>query len=83
MATFYKTILKEVNGNVLDDVYPHLVGTKDMPTLEERLGNKHGECPDCRNDNPRWMLLPEECVAVTEGGKAYIECLDCGYITHL
>jgi len=83
MATFYKTILKKVKGNVLNDVYPHLVGTKNMPTLKERLGNNNGECPGCRNDKPRWMLLPNESVAVTEGGKPYIECLDCGYITHL
>lgn len=83
MATFYKAVLKKVKGNVLDDVYPHLVGTKYMPTLEERLGNKRGECPECRNDKPRWMLLPDESVAVSQGGKAYIECLDCGCITHL
>jgi len=88
MAKFYKAILKKVKGNVLDDVYPHLVGTKDMPTLEERLGD--AECPECltqgytiEKTETRWMLLPDESVAVSQGGKAYIECLDCGFVTHL
>ena len=87
MAIFYKAILKEVKGNVLNDVYPHLVGTKYMPTLKERLGD--AECINCKDETPnkktetRWMLLADESVAVKQGGKAYIECLDCGAITHL
>lgn len=84
---FYKAILQKVEGNVLDEVYPHLVGTKHMPTLDERLFNK-GNCPDCidqsiKKTHTRWMLLPDESVAVSQGGKAYIECLDCGCVTHL
>jgi hypothetical protein len=84
---FYKPILHKVEGNVLEDVFPHLVGTKHMPTMEERLGD--GECPECPKEtwvektHTRWMLLAEESASVTQGGKAYIECLDCGYTTHL
>jgi hypothetical protein len=89
MAKFYKAILvKKTPEGALNDAYPHLVGTKDMPTLKERLGD--AECPDCVNQGypinkteTRWMLLPDESVAVSQGGKAYIECLDCGYVTHL
>jgi hypothetical protein len=29
------------------------------------------------------MLLADETASVTQGGKPYIECLDCGYLTHL
>lgn len=89
---FYQSVLKPIKGNVLEDVYPHLVGTKHMPTMEERLGD--AECPNCPKETEeyghkkkekysRWMLLPEESVSVTQGGKPYIECLDCGYVTHL
>jgi hypothetical protein len=89
---FYQSVLKPITGNVLNKVYPHLVGTRYMPTMEERLGD--AECPNCPKETEeyghkklkgysRWMLLPEESVSVTQGGKPYIECLDCGYITHL
>ena len=87
MAKFYKAVLKPFNTDqeVLDDVYSHLEA-KDVPTMEERLGD--AECPNCPDEGvektqTRWMLLPDESVAVTQGGKAYIECLDCGYNTHL
>ena len=77
---FYKTVLKEVKGNVLDHVYPLLKG-KNQLTMKERMGNDEASCPEC-SDN-RWMLLPEESVAVSQGGKPYCECLNCGYTTHL
>lgn len=76
---FFKTELKEVKGNVLNLVYPQLKGTIYMPTMEERLGN--GKCPDC--DCNSWIMLPEESYAVREVGKPYIECMGCGYHTHL
>ncbi len=84
---FYKSTLTKIKGNVLDDVYSYLKGTKDFPTMEERLGD--AECPECpkeewvKKDRTRWMLLPDESVAVSQGGKEYIECLNCGYVTHL
>ena len=75
---FYQAILVPIT-NVMEHVYPHLHGTQNEMPLEERIGN--GKCPDC--DGMEWMLLPKESVAVKEGGKAYIECLGCGYVTHL
>ncbi len=54
----------------------------------ERMGSDNADCPDCikqgieKTEN-RWMLYPKESVAVAQGGKPYIECLDCGYMTHL
>ena len=89
---FYKSVLVEVEGNILDDVYPHLLNTIHMPTMEERLGD--AECPNCieeirvydhkkLEDRTRWVLLPKESASVIQGGKPYIECLDCGYKTHL
>jgi len=91
-AKFYKTVLVEVTGNVLEDVYPESVGTKHMPTMTERMGNEHASCPDCisedyiseeQKNHPEWIMLPEEGCAVREGGKSYIECIHCGYVTHL
>jgi hypothetical protein len=79
MAKFYQAVLKEVKGNVLDYVYPYLKG-KDQLTMEERLGNSEGKC-ECGGSE--WILLPKESVAVSQGGKPYIECMSCGELTHL
>lgn len=88
MAIFYKPILKAFKSDkeVLEHSYPWLVGSKHLPTMEERLGD--AECPECIEQNikkkqTRWVLLPEEDAAVIQGGKPYIRCLDCGYHTHL
>lgn len=97
MAKFFKTVLVPFKNDkeVLEDVYPHLItreNGKYFPTMEERLGD--AECPNCPKEteewglekqekHTRWMLLPEESASVTQGGKPYIQCLDCGYITHL
>lgn len=76
---FYKAKLVEIKGNVLDEVNPHLpYGTF---TLTERMGSEEAKCPECSNNE--WWLLPDDSVAVREGGKPYIECLNCGYQTHL
>ena len=45
--------------------------------IEERISN----CPECDSDS--WILLPDESVAVKEGGKQYCECMGCGLTTHL
>lgn len=79
-AVFYQAVLKKVKGNVFDKVYPQSVG-KNQSTLLERLGDEHGCCSECGHNE--WMLLPNEGVAVKQGGKAYIECLTCGNTTHL
>ena len=77
---FFQAVLQEVKGNVLDHVYPHLKG-KGQLTMTERMGSDEAKCPDCGKNH--WMLLPKECVAVARGDKPYIECLGCGYTTHL
>ena len=77
---FFQAKLVEVKENVLDYVYPHLKG-KEQLTITERLGNPEGKCPECGENI--WFLLPKESVAVREGGKPYIECLNCGFLTHL
>ena len=77
---FYQAVLVKVEGNVLDNVYPHLKGKNQM-TMTERMGSEEAKCPDCSNNE--WFLLPDDSVAVREGGKPYIECLNCGYHTHL
>ncbi len=74
---FYKAILKEIpTDKLLENVYP--LNHKYM-TLEERIGD--GKCIECGNDE--WIMLPDESVAVREGGKQYIECMGCGHHTHL
>lgn len=75
---FFQAVLKEVKGNVFDHVYKGLF--KDM-TLTERMGCENAKCPDCNKN--KWMILADESVAVTQGGKPYIECLNCGLTTHL
>lgn len=80
---FYEAKLVKVKGNVLEKVYPQFDFTKGKKpmTMTERMGSEEAKCPDCgRND---WWLLPTEGVAVMQGGKPYIECLECGYQTHL
>ncbi len=75
---FFQAVLNEVKGNIFDHVYHGLF--KDM-TLTERMGSEEARCPDC--DSNHWMILANESVAVSQGGKPYIECLGCGYMTHL
>jgi hypothetical protein len=77
---FYQAVLQEVKGNVLDHVYPHLKG-KGQLTMKERMGSDNAECPECKENE--WWLYPNESVMVAQGGKPYIECLNCGHITHL
>jgi len=83
---FYQAVLQEVRGNVLDHVYPQFKGANQL-TMKERMGNAYACCPDCLKNDKKctndWMILPNECVAVAQGGKPYIECLHCGYTTHL
>ncbi len=77
---FYQAVLQEVKGNVLDHVYPHLKGNGQL-TMAERMGTDEAKCPECGKNH--WMLLAKESVAVVQGGKPYIECLNCGLTTHL
>ena len=77
---FYQAVLQEVNGNVLDHVYPHLKG-KGQLTMTERMGSENAECEQCSENE--WWLYPKESTLVAQGGKPYIECLNCGHVTHL
>ena len=70
---FFQAKLVELNDTQL---YEKLKGC----SLEERLSN-NASCPDCGKNE--WWLLPKESIAVSQGGKSYIECLGCGYQTHL
>lgn len=76
---FYRAELKEIKGNVLDEVYPEF--EEGSFTLTERMGSEQASCPDCKGNH--WWLLPADSVAVRDSGKQYIECLNCGFHTHL
>ena len=68
---FFQAVLKRVA-----DPIKHIGGGA---TLEQRLGDAC--CPDC--GGAKWYFLPTKSIAVQQGGKPYIECLGCGYSTHL
>ena len=74
---FYTTQLFEVE-DVIKYVYPDPKHAK--LTLEDRLPN-NGICEECGEN--KWWLYPKASVSVREGGKQYIECLNCGNVTHL
>jgi DNA-directed RNA polymerase subunit M/transcription elongation factor TFIIS len=76
---FFQTVLQEIKGNVLEHVYTKQAAK--LPTMTERMGSENAECPNCHKNS--WWILPKESSSVREGGKAYIECLNCGYQTHL
>jgi hypothetical protein len=80
---FYQTVLFEIKGNVLDHVYPKLIypELKGNITMTDRMGSDEAKCSECSNNE--WYLLPGDSAAVREGGKPYIECLNCGFRTHL
>lgn len=73
---FFQAVLQEVKTDIIEHVYPKLKG---QMTLEERLPK--GECTDCGCNS--WIILPKESITVKESGKPYIECMNCGMITHL
>lgn len=73
-ARIYKVVFVNLSNEEV------MVITKGLP-LSERMENPDGECPRCQNTE--WALLPDESEAVRDGGKPYIECIDCGYLTHL
>jgi hypothetical protein len=82
-AKFYQAVLVEVQGDIIDHVYPHLHNApKYGMTLEERMPND-ALCPECDDSRREWYLLPKESIQVKEGGKPYCECMNCGYTTHL
>ena len=74
---FFQAVLVPIE-DVIKHVYPPTIA--DQITLEERLPD-NAKCPECSNNE--WWILPNDSVAVREGGKAYCECMNCGYQTHL
>lgn len=74
---FFQAVLVPVKGNVLKAVY----GDHCTLTMTERMGSENAICPECGKNV--WILLPKEGGMVREGGKPYIECMECGYGTHL
>ena len=55
--------------------------TNGISVAERMDGDPEAKCPECGQN--RWWLLPMQSAARREGGKPYIECLNCGYTTHL
>lgn len=80
-AEFFLASLSKIK-DVIAYVYPDLVNRGLKPTLEERIGTKNGECPECGHQ--KWWLYPAELFDAY-GGKQYIECMnpECGHKTHL
>jgi hypothetical protein len=77
---FFQSVLQEIpSSKIMDVVYPNK--PKGSVTLEERLPESEWNCPECNCNS--WIVLPRESAAVKEGGKPYIECMNCGYSTHL
>ncbi len=75
---FYQSVLQPVEPeNVLMTVYPLRIA--QQLALEERL--PEGRCEDC--GGKEWIILSSESAIVRESGKPYIECVKCGYHTHL
>lgn len=82
---FYQAVLKEVKGNVLDHVYPHLKDSPNQMTMTERMGSEEAKCGECGGEcgGNSYIILAQESCAVQEGGKPYIECMGCGITYHL
>lgn len=74
---FYQAVLQPVKGDVLEHVY----GKRHGMSMTERMGSEEARCDECGNNE--WILLAGDSCAVREGGKPYMECMNCGTITHL
>jgi ribosomal protein L37E len=82
-AKFYQSVLVEVKEDIIKHTYPNLKPNQKL-TLEDRLPTINGveaACEGCGSNT--WIILPKQCSAIVEGGKPYIECLTCGFGTHL
>ena len=72
---FFQAILTQLDEQ---DV---LKQTKGISVKERMNGDEEAKCPDCGLNT--WWLLPMQGAARRIGGKPYMECLNCGYQTHL
>jgi DNA-directed RNA polymerase subunit RPC12/RpoP len=73
---FYKVILKPVK-----DPIKEAYGDSAATTVEEHMGDKDARCPECGHNH--WWFWPKESATVRVGGKPYIQCIECSYVTHL
>jgi hypothetical protein len=82
MATNYKTKKPKFFQAVLKEItHKGVMKITKGQSLTERMGSEQAECPDCGCNH--WWLMPVEGPAVRIGGKPYLECLNCGYTTHM
>lgn len=72
---FYQAILTKLDEK---DV---LKQTNGISIKERMSGDEEAKCPDCGQN--AWWLYPMQGAARRIGGKPYMECLNCGYTTHL
>lgn len=80
-ATGAKPMFYQAELVKVDDIMKHVYPNQPSLTLAMRMETDEALCPNCKDN--RWWLLPKTGAAVREGGKPYIECINCGYVTHL
>ena len=51
--------------------------------IDEEARGLTGECPERKGQGHNWLLYPDWSVAVEEGGKRYIICLNCDERGHM
>jgi hypothetical protein len=71
---FYQAVLKELTEE-------EVLGITKGQSIAVRMNDENAYCTECGSN--KWWLLPTQSVAVLTGGKAYCECLGCGFQTHL
>jgi hypothetical protein len=71
---FYQAVLRPMTD---EELKKELKGC----TLSERMGTEEAKCFECGQN--KWYLFPKESCDVRVGGKPYIACLNCGFVTHL
>ena len=72
---FYQAVLTRLtDADVLKQ-------TRGLSIAERMDGDELAKCPECGENH--WWLLPMQGNARRTGGKPYMECLNCGYQTHL
>ena len=72
---FFQAVLTRLDDSEV------LKQTNGVSVKERMDGDEEAKCPECGQN--RWWLLPMQGAARREGGKPYMECLNCGYSTHL
>jgi len=76
-GTWYAAVLIPIKDPIAF-AYAHRT-PEARPTLGERLPD--AICEKCGSQS--WWFLPQSSPSVAESGKPEIECMHCGFITHL